>query len=66
MKTWNARVWGWSWLGVGRLTLRFDESSQHTYTLWTLFVTTKLALSVHVGGRKRSVQPAETIKGGAS
>lgn len=64
MRTWAAKLWGWSWFGVGRVTLQFDETSQNTYTLWMVFLTKKLALAVHVGGGRKRSDPCDEATGG--
>lgn len=51
--TWDCVVRGWPWLGVGRLRMAVLPGSW--YSLFMVFLTTKLAFGVHVGGRKGGV-----------
>lgn len=55
---WDCDLWGWPWFGLGRLTLRFVAAGD-TYTYWVIFLTSKISLAIHVGGRKKAGNAGE-------
>ena len=50
---WDLQLWGWPWFGCGKLTLQFVATG-NTYTYWAVFLTTKLSLAIHVGGKTKA------------
>ena len=45
---------GWSCFGFGYIRYYVDDDNY--YTAWTIFLTKKFSLGIHIGGSKRSPQ----------
>ena len=49
---WTFDLHGWPWFGFGKLTLLFRDTG-NTYTYWAVFITRKLSLAIHIGGKSK-------------